>query len=462
MAGPRDRSFLAHLWAALGGAPDRLLAVTFEGLSAGLPSVYAVNEGAAALVAATTLAVAELHAARSGGPMPGVAVDRRHVAAAFRSERYLRPVGWALPPAWDPIAGDYEARDRWIRLHTNYAWHRDAVLRVLGTAADRAAVTEAVRGWCADALEAAVVESGGCAAVMRTTEEWSAHPQGAAVAGEPLVHVARVAGGPLRLPVAQAPLAGVRVLDLTRVIAGPVCTRVLAWYGADVMRIDPPGFDEVGSLLGDTTVGKRRAFLDLRSPAGRAAFERLVEDAHVLVSGFRPDALRRLGYSTAPLRALNPALILASHDAYGHTGAWSQRRGFDSLVQMSCGTAARGKVALATTHPAPLPAQALDHGTGYLVAAAVCRALTHAVERGETSEIRASLARTARWLVDLGDDGDPAGEDFTADAASPWLTELATAWGPLGVVRCPGRIAGTASGWARAPGPLGTDAPAWT
>lgn len=182
----------------------------------------------------------------------------------------------------------------------------------------------------------------------------------------------------------------------------------------------------------------------------------------MLVSGFRPDALRRLGYSTAALRALNPALILASHDAYGHAGPWSQRRGFDSLVQMSCGIAARGSLALATPHPAPLPAQALDHGTGYLVAAAVCRALTHAVTRGETSEIRASLARTARWLVDLGDDGDPTGEDFTPDAASPWLTAFATAWGPLGVVGCPGRIAGTTSGWTRAPGPLGTDAPVWT
>ena len=466
IATPADH-FVRQMWAALNGDEHAVDAVTFTGAGSLLPSVYDVTGFAAASVAAASLAVAEFHAARYAQPLRSVSVDRRHAAAAFRSERYLSAQGWELPQIWDPIAGDYPTRDGWIRLHTNYAYHRDAVVRVLGVAAERQLVAAAVAEWRADDLETAVVAAGGCAAMMRSREGWQTHPQGQALRDEPLVSITTEHAPTPRLPTADnplnaAPLDKIRVLDLTRVIAGPVCTRVLAAYGADVLRIDPPGFAEVQALLGDTTAGKRCAALDLRDPANRATFEHLVTNAHVIVHGYRGDAMRTLGFTAEHLRTLNPTLLMVSHDAYGWTGPWAARRGFDSLVQMSCGIAARGREVFGSERPHPLPAQALDHGTGYLLAAITCRLLTDLLRTGRVGQARLSLARTADHLMDQGETGDPTATDFTADDAAAWLEEASTAFGGIKRVRCPGRIAGITAQWIREAGPLGRDAPGWS
>src|SRR2546427_6876574 len=461
-AGGDAPALLTALWSTLGGPDDLVANLAFQGPAGGLPSIHPVSELAAAQIGAATLAAAELLAAREGKRVRAAGVDRRPAAAAFRSERYQRATGGILPPPWDPIAGDYRTRDGFIRLHTNYKPHLAAALAVLDRPAERDAVVQAVLAWNADELEDAVVRAGGAAAAMRTAAEWERHPQGIAVAAEPLVAIELAPPRETALPdPGGAPLGGIRVLDLTRVISGPVCTRFLAAWGADVLRIDPPGFAEVEALLTETTAGKRRAALDLRDPTGRAMFGRLVAGAHVLVSSYRAGALERLGFDTPALRALNPALIIASVDAYGHAGPWHHRRGFDSLVQMSCGIAASGQRALRADRPVPLPAQALDHGTGYLLAAAVCRALTRRSRTGEASTIRASLARTARFLTDAGEAALPVGPELTAEDVEPWLEKVDTAFGPLARVRCPGSIAGISSGWSRPPGPLGIDPPAF-
>jgi hypothetical protein len=459
-----DRALLARLWGLLGGPAEALDAVSLDGPMRALPSVYEVGAFASASVAAATLAVAEVQSSRTQAKLRAMRVDRRHAAAAFRGERYLEPLGWRLPPIWDPIAGDYATRDGFVRLHTNYAHHRDAVLRVLGVPATREAVAEAVRAWTGDALEAAVIEAGGCAAAMRSPAEWAAHSQGRVVADEPLFALeTRPSTAPTldEVDPADAPLGGVRVLDLTRVIAGPVCTCVLAAYGADVLRIDPPGFEEVGALLAETTIGKRRAMLDLGADADRARFDELVASAHLLVHGYRSDALARLGYGPERLRALNPALLVVAHDAYGWSGPWAKRRGFDSLVQMSCGIAFRGREAMKAEWPTPLPAQALDHGTGYLLAAAACRALTRALVERRASDTRLSLARTARLLMELGEGGDPRGADLTAADVAGYAEEVDTAFGPVRRIRCPGAIEGVTARWRRPAGPLGSDPARW-
>ena len=416
---------------------------------------------ATATIAAATAAVEALRALRCGGAARPVHVDRGHASIAFRCERYLAPDGWTLPPVWDPIAGDYVAKDGWIRLHTNYRHHRDAVLRVLGVEEKRDAVSAAVRGWSAEDLESAVVGEGGCAARMRSATEWAAHPQGVAIAREPLFAVrTRPAAATLPGP-AALPLAGVRVLDLTRVMAGPVCTRLLAAYGAAVLRIDPPGFEEVGALLPEMTAGKRRALLDLREPADRAVFERLLAGAHVLVHGYRADALERLGFGTTRRRELNPDLVDVAHDAYGWSGPWANRRGFDSLVQMSTGIADTGRTTTGADRPFPLPAQALDHACGYLLAAGACRALVRLLADRRSSEVRLSLARTARLLVDQGHAPAIDGSDPGTAEIDRWSETVATAWGPVRRVRCPGRIGELSPHLSLAPGPLGIDAPAW-
>lgn len=433
--------------------------VSFTGVG-DLPSCYAVTELAAASVGAAALAVRQLIAAQ-GGPAAEVVVDRRLASLWFGWS--LHPVGWEPPPPWDPVAGDYRTADGWIRLHTNAPHHRTAALTVLGAPVERAAVARAVAGWRGAELEAAVVAQGGCAAMMRTGAEWAAHEQGRALAGEPLVALATQPGSfsPGWAPTPSRPLAGLKVLDLTRVLAGPVATRFLAGYGAQVLRIDPPGWSEPG-VIPEVTLGKRCARLDLHLPADRAVFERLLAEADVLVHGYRPAALEGLGFGEQARRRLNPGLVDVTLDAYGWSGPLSGRRGFDSLVQMSAGIAHRGMQWRGAHKPVPLPVQALDHATGYLIAAAAVRGLTSRLTQGETTQARLSLARTALLLAELSPPvaavAQPLAPAGAADLA-PALEQ--TAWGPARRYLPPVVVSGAPMTWDRPASELGSSPPRW-
>jgi hypothetical protein len=422
-----------------------------------LESPYPASDLAAASVAAVGAALTALLAA---GGIPGAlaTVRREHADAWFRAG--VRPVGWVAPSPWDPIAGDYAASDGWIRLHTNAPHHRQAALRVLGVEAERDAIARAVAIWGADELEAEIVAEGGCAATMRRPDEWRRHPQGVAVAAEPLV--ARETTDPERAasgwqPTHERPLAGLRVLDLTRVLAGPVATRLLAGLGAQVLRIDPPAWDEP-ALAVEMTLGKRTARLDAHDPAGLAQLTRLLAEADVVVHGYRADALERLGLGEEVRRATRPGLVDVSLDAYGFTGPWAGRRGFDSLVQMSAGIADAGMRAAATDRPLPLPVQALDQATGYLMAAAVLTGLRDRLERGTGSVARLSLARTAMLLEDAR--GLPRATPTTVDEPDDGEL-LQTEWGPVRVLPGPLEVPGVRVAWERAPRPFGSDNPTW-
>ncbi|BAF87186.1 CoA transferase [Azorhizobium caulinodans ORS 571] len=453
---PTFTAALSEIWTALGGAHADSAAVRLSGAGR-LSSAFPVSDLAAASVAAAGLALGTLRA--QGDPLPEIAVDSR-LASLWFSTSY-RPEGWPVPPVWDAVAGDYRTADGWIRLHTNAPHHRAAALSVLCTPADREAVAAAVARWTGEDLEAAIVAANGCAAVMRTQEEWAVHPQGAAVAREPLIW--RTEGTASDRPEARLdpvrPLAGVRVLDLTRVLAGPTATRVLAGFGADVLRIDPPFWDEP-AVLPDMTLGKRRAHLDLREAEDRQQLAVLLSEADILVHGYRSDALEAMGFGAEARQDIRPGLVDVSLDAYGWTGPWAQRRGFDSLVQMSSGIAHAGMVHYGKDRPTPLPVQALDHATGYLLAAAALRGLAQRREAGRGSLWRTSLARTARLLVDLpAATGEaPLAPAEEADFA-PGLEQ--SAWGPLHRLKPPLRIEGTPMAWDHPAGLLGVDAPLW-
>jgi len=471
----------ARTWRIVGGDPEVLSALTVTGPAAVLPGYFDLTGLATGAVAAALLAAAEFRAARDAGPVRPVTVDSRAACAAFACEGLFTPVGWSLPEIWDPIAGNYLAADGWIRLHTNYTYHRAAVERVLG-ADDRAAVQAAVSRWRTADLESAVVAAGGCAAAMHGRVAWLASPAGAASADAPPLIVGHALRGSATSdmtatrdttatrdmtaatrdmtagPSAGLPFDGMRVLDLTRVIAGPVATRFLAAYGADVLRLDPPGFAEVPALLPETTAGKRTAALDLGTTDGRAAFESLVADADVLVTGLRDGALAGLGYDDDALAAVNPALVHASLNAYGWEGPWRDRRGFDSLVQMSCGIAAAGAEAAGADKPIPLPVQGLDHATGYLLAAAVGRALTRRLTNSVVSRVQASLIGTANLLWSLP---RPHGQPGMPRRADIPLVDTMTAWGPARRVAIPGEISGVPAELRIEAGPLGRHVPAW-
>ncbi|MGN6271535.1 MAG: CoA transferase [Protaetiibacter sp.] len=453
MAASADAHLRQQLTEALG---VDVTAVNVTG-RATLESPYPVSDLAAASVAAAGAALTALMA--SGG-IPGTTatVRRERADAWFRAA--VRPVGWVAPAAWDDIAGDYEASDGWIRLHTNAPRHRQAALRVLGIEAERTAVARAVGIWDADELEAEIVAEGGCAATMRRPEEWRRHAQGAAVAQEPIVarevtdHDGAVSTW---RPTHERPLAGLRVLDLTRVLAGPVSTRVLAGLGAQVLRIDPPSWDEP-ALAVEMTLGKRTSRLDAHDPAGLAQLRRLLAEADVVVQGYRSDALERLGLGAEVRRATRPGLVDVSLDAYGFTGPWAGRRGFDSLVQMSAGIADAGMRAAAAERPVPLPVQALDQATGYLMAAAVLTGLRDRLEHGTGSIARLSLARTAALLEDAR--GLPRAARFAAEEPDDGEL-LQSEWGPVRVLPAPIDVPGVRIAWERAPRAFGSDNPSW-
>ncbi|WP_455914293.1 CoA transferase [Pseudomonas syringae] len=459
--------FLREFWLALGGEPRYLdhLQITGEGA---LTSAFPVTDFATAAIAAAHLAVGEL-IVQAHGTAPAITVDRR--LASFWFATSLQPQGWSLPAQWDAMAGDYPAADGWIRLHTNAPHHRQAALAVLNTAPERDAVSQAVLRWKASELESAVVDHLGCAAAMGSALAWREHPQGRAVAAEPLLHRTDAPAGPAASHQSnparpewsvprERPLRGIRVLDLTRILAGPVATRFLAGFGAEVLRIDPPGWDEPGTVP-EVVLGKRCARLDLRDPADRAVLEGLISEADVMVHGYRADALARLGLGAERRRALNPGLVDVSLNAYGWTGPWRERRGFDSLVQMSCGIADAGMIAARSDRPVPLPVQALDHATGYLMAAAAVRGLTQRLITGDGVQVRASLARTALSLLSFTPaEAPPAAlhplnpRDYSPDIEH-------TAWGPALRLKPAGVIEGTPTQWDLPASALGSVDARW-
>lgn len=466
-----------RLWGHLGGEPAALDRLRVTGPADVLPSVFPVTAAAAASVAVATLAVADVWRRRGGPPAAGVTVDTRHAALACRSERYVTAADRELGGLWDTIAGDYRAADGWIRLHTNFRAHRAAAVRVLGLTGeiDPAPVAAAVAGWRAGDLEDAVHAAGGCAAALRPMDAWRASAQAAALVTRPLVAidaldapaapVAAAAADRADRPVSLRPLDGLRVLDLTRVIAGPVAGRFLAAHGAHVLRVDGPAAEDSPVLVADTTVGKRATVLDLATTRGAELFADLLDRADVVLAAYRPGALAGLGLAPGVLASQRPGLVVGTLSAYGGAGVgpWGGRRGFDSLVQMATGLADEGRRAAGDPDgpPRPLPAQLLDHATGYLLAAGVLRALGARLADGRPRAVTVSLARTSCWLDELGRWGAP-------DVAAPPAdlpADLAVALdGPLGRTRhvaCPGTVAGAPPSWATGPVPLGHDAPAW-
>ncbi|WP_217208616.1 CoA transferase [Streptomyces sp. AC550_RSS872] len=477
-------------WSGVGGDPallTRVSTVTREGaLQARLP----VRELARACVGACALAAAELGARRAGlAEVPRVTLDDGAVATAFVSERHLMVDGRA-PVAFAPLSRFWPTADGWVRTHANYPHHRARLAAALGVAEEEPdAVGAALAERSSLEVEAAMYAAGGLAVALRTPEEWAAHEQAVAVARRPLVEhersdTVRARALPALDGTPLLPAAGVRVLDLTRVIAGPVATRTLALLGADVLRVDAPQLPELADQHTDTGFGKRSATLDLA--ADRRAFEELLAAADVVVTGYRPGALDRFGLSARALAERRPGLIVAELSAWGSYGPWRERRGFDSLVQAATGiaaiegaTGATGATRASTDGPAAvsspgaLPAQALDHGTGYLLAAAVLRALSEQLGQGEGQGrcVRLALARTAEWLMNgirpdpegsLGDGVASSSDAYDSDnAPGIWLNERSSALGRLRYALPPVSFAGGPGDWARPPGVWGADSARW-
>jgi len=457
------REILADLWTLAGGEPSALDAVTLTGEEPQLPSSFRVAAVAQASIAAAGLAAAQIWKLRSRQSQ-NVAVDMRHAVVECRSERYLRVDGKPPPPTWDIIAGVYKTGDqRYVRLHTNFRHHRDVVCKVLDCKPERDEVQAALMAWDGEAFETAAYAAGGVVAMMRSHDEWSASPHARALAALPAVSIEKIGeAAPKPWSEGSRPLEGVRVLDLSRVIAGPVAGRTLAVHGADVLLISGPDLPAIPWLTIDTGRGKLTSFVELGSEQGRGVLRDLLASTDIFSQGYRPHAIASLGFSPQDAARINPGIVYVSLSAYGHAGPWAERRGFDSLVQTSTGFNHAEGQAAGLEGPKELPAQMLDHATGYLMAFGAMMAKARQSREGGSWHVRVSLAQSGRWLWNLGRLADGfKTADLPGEAVKPFSEQLPSGFGPLRAISHSAALSRTPAFWARPAMPLGSHPPHW-
>ncbi len=453
----------------VGWSADRADAVAFTGATDPiLPTPFRIGVAGAATLAATGLAVADLWALRSGRQQ-SVAVDVRHATASLRSGHYMKLGDGEVSHARNSIMGVYPTKDgRWSYLHCNFPNHRAAALSVLGVPEDRAAVTRAVATWNALDLEEAIIAAKGAGGMVRTHAEWAQHPQAAAIAALPLLEVVRIGDAPPEpLPAGARPLSGVRVLDLTRVLAGPTCARTLAEHGADVLKITGAHLPNLGYQEFDTGHGKLSAQLDLREQRDVDVLRGLVREADVFSQGYRPGTLGGRGLSPEELATLRPGLVYVSLCAFSHAGPWASRRGFDTVVQTVSGITSRQAEVVPGKTPGPqfYPVSAIDYCTGYLMAFGAMVALARRAQEGGSWLVRISLAQVGKWIVDLGEVSESAARDapaeFTPEELERWSMVTETPSGKLRHLKPVVQLSETAPYWARPSVPLGYHRAEW-
>src|SRR5277367_5262272 len=391
-----------------------------------LPTPFRIGAAGAAALAATGLAAADLWELR-GGRHQEVSVDLRQAVASLRSGHYLQVNGAGVSHERNPVMGVYPAKNgRWSYIHANFPNHRAAAMSVLGVPEEREAVRQAVAKWDALELEEAIIAAKGAGGMVRSMAEWAKHPQAAALATLPLLEIVKIGDAPVeKLPVGDRPLSRIRVLDLTRVLAGPSSARTLAEHGADVLKITAAHLPNLGYQEFDTGHGKLSAQLDLREQRDVDVLRGLVREADVFSQGYRPGTLGGRGLSPEELAALRPGLVYVSLCAFSHAGPWASRRGFDTVVQTVSGITSRQAEVVPGKTPGPqfYPVSAIDYCTGYLMAFGAMVALARRAREGGSWMVRISLAQIGKWIVDLGEVAESAARDAPAEFAPEELAQ---------------------------------------
>lgn len=464
MSSLTSQQALSGLWSYGPWPAAALGSVQLSGRDPVLPSSFAVGAAAQSSIAAAALAACELGVQR-GLSRASVSVDMTHAAVECG--------GWfsldgRTPEAWDAFSGLYRCADGWVRIHANFRHHRDGALRLLGLSpatATREDAAQAMLHWRAEDFEAVAAEHNLVVAACRSFEQWDRHPQGRAVAAQPLMHFERIGDAPPRpltpLDDSALSLSGVRVLDLTRILAGPVCGRTLAAHGADVMLINSPNLPNIESIA-DTSRGKRSAHVDLLTDTGRATLAALVRGCHVFVQGYRPGGLAAAGFGPEQVAGMRPGVVHVSLSAYGTTGPWATRRGFDSLVQTAGGFNDAEALAAASAAPKPLPMQILDYATGHLMAFAAIAAMHRQSVEGGSWHVTLSLAQTAQWLRSLGRIDN--GFAVAPPDRTPYLCRETSGFGELVAVSHAARVSrvvATSAANLQPSMPPGSHAPEW-
>ena len=458
------------LLAAAGWGEERLSELEILGpLDPVLPSPIRFTEASVAGLSAVGLAASDLWELRTGRRQR-ISLETRQATASMAGTRYLKINNiQAKPEARPPGYGVFPSKNgRWNYLHASFSHHHAATIKVLGVPEDRQAVINAVAKWDGLELEEALLAAGGAGGMVRTKEEWAAHPQSAAVAELPLIEFIKIGEAPPeKLPAGNRPLSGIRVLDLTRVVAGPVGTRTLAEHGADVLRVGSKHLPHVDSQDFETGHGKLSTQIDLRQPAEAEILRELVKQGDVFVQGYRPGAIDALGFAPEDLAKLRPGIVTVSFSAFSHLGPWSKRRGFDTVVQTVSGISWRQGQVVPGPTPGPqfYPVAAIDFLAGYVIAYGVMVALRLRATEGGSWMVRTSLAQVGKWLVDLGEvtgvDLKKIPNEFTPEELKRWMMVTESPAGTLHHFGPVLRMSETQPHWTRPAVPLGYHQPVW-
>ena len=436
--------------------------VEIRGRDPVMPSRFKIGEAAATALAACGVAANTIWKA-SGGKHQHIEVDTAGAAVSLISFLCQR-LDDGSEPQRDPnrpLVGFYQAKDsRWLHLHGAFPDLAAGTLSVLGCDASAESIRAAVSRWDGQALEDALAEAGMCGAMARTREEWLAHPQGEALQSVPPVSIKRIADSPVEPISATArPLEGVRVLDLTRVLAGPTCARTLASHGANVLKVNSPNLPSVPPFVIDTGHGKRSAFLDLNDEKDHKQLKSLILNADIFSQGYRKGALAKRGLGPEQLAEQRPGIIYVSINAYGHVGPWAARPGWEQLAQTASGVAVdEGSL----DSPRLIAAAATDYTTGYLGALGAMAALHRRSIEGGSYHVEVSLAQTANWLYEFGlFERNRALPNFDPAIAAPYMVSSETGFGRLHHLGPIIRMSETEPRWEQVSVPLGHHPAAW-
>ncbi|KAF9691830.1 hypothetical protein EKO04_010428 [Ascochyta lentis] len=464
---------VSYIWTTLGLPRNALESIHLPVDAECYPSSFKVGHLAQASIGLSALSAALIWSVRNDKPAPEVTVPAEHACVEFKSERLYVLNGEAAPSTFGTIGGLHKTRDGYIRMHDSFLNHRENALKLLGLdmSASKEDVGEKMLEWNSIDLETSAIEQGAVMAALRSFEEWDKLPQSKAVADFPIL-LSQVAVGEPRPFSRTAPahatrcLQGIRVVEMSRVIAAPVAGKTLAAHGADVVWVTSPSLPDLPDLDIDLSRGKRTVQLNIKKSDDKKKLIELLRTADLFIQSYRPGSLAAQGLSTDELVALNPNLIIASLNAYGPEGPWSQRRGFDSLVQTCSGINVADAERYGAAEAARvLPCQAFDHGAGYLLATGIMAALFKRATEGGSYEVKVSLAGVMRYLRSLGQYEAKSGfarKDFKRpEDVDQYLESRQTGFGELKAVKHAAKIDGVEVGWNIMPNALGSDDPIW-
>ncbi|KAG9517671.1 CoA-transferase family III, partial [Aureobasidium melanogenum] len=466
-----------ELWTGLDLPSEALSRVQLDGDSGpALPSSFHLGVLAQSSIALSALAAAQIYALRNHVQVPRVEVPLQHAIIEFKSERFYTIDGQRPAARPNAIGGLHRTADGYIRVHDSFPNHSNGMLELVGLPLEssRAQLADKIANWRSLELEAAATIKGKLAAyALRSYKEWDALPQSRAIADfpiliQPISSEGRTGFPDHMLKGAVACLKGLRVVEMSRVIAAPLCGKTLAAHGADVIWVTSPNLPDLPDIDREFGRGKRTVQLDIHNAADRSKLLDLIKDCDVFIQGYRPGSLARYGLSPEGLVRINPNIVIANMSAFGPSGPWAGQRGFDSLVQTCSGLNVSEAQHAGQSEPArPLPCQALDHASGYLLATGVIAALYHRVIRGGAWRVEVSLAGTMKYLRSLGQyPGDSGFEckDYTrqADVPANYLESRQTGFGCMVAVKHSAKISGCEVGWEIMPKPLGSDSANWS